>query len=545
MIKSYWLINNRFIRKRKVESVYRKDLLSLGDYIKSKLDPKNMNFFLLTALKFQSLSLILLYCRDLVESQGSFALKKFLDNAKDNSESKTYQELFLDSRIKAIIEILKDHDNEPPPKLIKVLSVVSQFLDLRGDIKISRNSSRDTDDVITKQGNSDYKDYEDKLIPTNYQKKILIFSQYRDTLEEITNFLNYNGIPCRGFYGQSNKNGQKGLSQDKQLSILGDFRLGKFPVLVATSVAEEGLNIPNVDLVLFYEPVPSEIRFIQRKGRTGRFSNGKVVILISENSIDTKYLEISKRKVNRMKSSLQNSNFTFEKHDKRTFKNPDKMLESELFFLYEKSKKYSEFVNEDNYNENINPILDSISSNSNKKIKSLVKKLSYRHRSSNDSELSAPFTKKNLEDLYEVSLNLDRKKLVERVQRQIHDLLGKAGKSGLEVSYLNEVIGIDHEIIRKAIENLTKMKRTIWVNKNTIALIESIKFLSGSKYSVSVEKIVMGKAIVIVNEKWYASLEPQDYFGPRAILKKGNTFNIIGELYRRAGTLHLIVKKII
>ena len=183
-----WLINNRFIRKRKVESVYRKDLLSLGDYIKSKLDPKNMNFFLLTALKFQSLSLILLYCRDLVESQGSFALKKFLDNAKDNSESKTYQELFLDSRIKAIIQILKDHNNEPPPKLIKVLSVVSQFLDLRGDIKTSKNSSWDTDNVITKQGDSDYKDYEDKRIPTNYQKKILIFSQYRDTLEEITNF---------------------------------------------------------------------------------------------------------------------------------------------------------------------------------------------------------------------------------------------------------------------------------------------------------------------------------------------------------------------
>jgi Fanconi anemia group M protein len=391
----------------------------------------------------------------------------------------------------------------------------------------------------------DYKDYEDKLIPTNYQKKILIFSQYRDTLEEITNFLNYNGIPCQGFYGQSNKNGQKGLSQDKQLSILGDFRLGKFPVLVATSVAEEGLNIPNVDLVLFYEPVPSEIRFIQRKGRTGRFSNGKVVILISENSIDTKYLEISKRKINRMKSSLENTNFTFEKYDKRTFKNPDKMFESELFFLYEKFNKYSEFANEENYNENINPILDSISSNSNKKIKSLVKKLSYRHRSSNDSELTAPFTKKNLEDLYEVSLNLDRKKLVERVQRQIHDLLGKAGKSGLEVSYLNEVIDIDHDILREAIENLTKKKRIVCVNKNTIALTDFTKFLSGSKYSVSVEKIVMGKAIVIVNEKWYASLEPQDYFGPRAILKKGNTFNIIGELYRRTGTLHLIVKKII
>ncbi len=542
-----WLINKRLIKKKRVESVYRKDLLALGEYIKLNLNPKNMNFFLLTALKFQSLSLILLYCRDLVESQGSFALKKFLYNAKENSESKTYQELFADSRIKEIIKILKDHDNEPPPKLEKVLSVVNQFLDLRGDIKTSKNSFQDTDDdtinvTTTKQN---YSGYEDKQVPTNYQKKILIFSQYRDTLEVITTFLNDNGIPCKGFYGQSNKNGQKGLSQDKQLSILGDFRLGKFPVLVATSVAEEGLNIPNVDLVLFYEPVPSEIRFIQRKGRTGRFSNGKVVILISENSIDTKYLEISKRKVNRMKSSLQNTNFTLEKYDKRTFENPDKMLDSELQILYERSKAYSAFGKEDNYNENINPILDSISSNSNKKIKGLVKKLSYRHRISADSELSASFTRKNLEDLYEISLNLDRKKIVERVQRQIHNLLGKAGKNGLEVSYLNEVIGVDQEIIRKAIENLTKMKRTVWVNKNTIALIESIKFLSGSKYSVSIEKIVRGKAIVLVNEKWYADLEHQDYFGPRALLKKGNTFSIIGEMYRSAGRLHLIIKKII
>ena len=52
------------------------------------------------------------------------------------------------------------------------------------------------------------------------QKKILIFSQYRDTLEEITNLLNEHNIPSKGFYGQSNKKDQKGLNQDKQLSIL-------------------------------------------------------------------------------------------------------------------------------------------------------------------------------------------------------------------------------------------------------------------------------------------------------------------------------------
>ena len=48
---------------------------------------------------------------------------------------------------------------------------------------------------------------------------------------------------------------------------------------MATSIAEEGLDIPEVDLVVFYEPIPSEIRYIQRKGRTGRNAAGSVIIL--------------------------------------------------------------------------------------------------------------------------------------------------------------------------------------------------------------------------------------------------------------------------
>ena len=72
-----WLIKNKLLKKKRVDSVYKKDLLSLKDYITSKLDPKNTNLFLITALKYQSLSMILLYCRDLIESQGAFALRIF------------------------------------------------------------------------------------------------------------------------------------------------------------------------------------------------------------------------------------------------------------------------------------------------------------------------------------------------------------------------------------------------------------------------------------------------------------------------------------
>src|SRR5207249_9109376 len=71
------------------------------------------------------------------------------------------------------------------------------------------------------------------------------------------------------FVGQASRGENIGLSQKEQVDILDKFRGGEVNVLVATSIGEEGLDIPQVDLVVFYEPVPSEIRTIQRRGPTG------------------------------------------------------------------------------------------------------------------------------------------------------------------------------------------------------------------------------------------------------------------------------------
>ena len=192
--------------------------------------------------------------------------------------------------------------------------------------------------------------------------------------------------------------------------------------------------------------------------------------------------------------------------------------------------------------ENFNPIMNSISSNSSKKIKYFVKKLSYKKKDIDDHNSS--YSVHDLEHLYDVSLALDSRKMVEKAQRQIHDLLAKSGKNGLEISYLQEIIKFDRVIIDKAIKNLEKLKRIVWINKKTISLVDSIKFIPGKKYSIFIEKVLFGKAIVIVNEKWYASLDYFDYSGPRTLLKKGNTFDIIGDMHKKNGTLHLMVKKI-
>ena len=76
-------------------------------------------------------------------------------------------------------------------------------------------------------------------------------------------------------------------------------------MLIATSVGEEGLDIPTVDLVLFYEPVPSGIRTIQRRGRTARHSAGRVIVLISEGTRDVVARWSSQHKEKRMYRVLE------------------------------------------------------------------------------------------------------------------------------------------------------------------------------------------------------------------------------------------------
>ncbi len=124
--------------------------------------------------------------------------------------------------------------------------------------------------------------------------KTLIFTSYRDSVDLIFNKLTEMGISAGILIGKA---GETGLKQKKQIEIVQKFRDGLFRVLVATRVGEEGLDIAEVNQVIFYDNVPSSIRFIQRRGRTGRKDTGKLVVLIAKNTIDERYYWIGKRKM--------------------------------------------------------------------------------------------------------------------------------------------------------------------------------------------------------------------------------------------------------
>jgi ERCC4-related helicase len=124
----------------------------------------------------------------------------------------------------------------------------------------------------------------------DHPPRILVFAQYRDTVQGIQERVEGEGITVGRFVGQSTRDAaDRGMNQKEQGQVLTAFREGRFPILVASSVAEEGLDVPDVDLVVFFEAIPSEIRAIQRRGRTGRSSLGRVLILLTEETRDVGY----------------------------------------------------------------------------------------------------------------------------------------------------------------------------------------------------------------------------------------------------------------
>lgn len=67
---------------------------------------------------------------------------------------------------------------------------------------------------------------------------------------------------------------------------MNDFRSGKCNVLIATCVAEEGIDVGEVDFIVCFDVNnKNPIRFVQRIGRTGRKRQGKVCLINDGKSI--------------------------------------------------------------------------------------------------------------------------------------------------------------------------------------------------------------------------------------------------------------------
>ena len=239
---------------------------------------------------FQAISILsavinIQHSQELIETQGIQTFNKYISRLR-KKKTKAAKSLMWDDNFGRAVKMSREAEKHgwEHPKLREVTNILKKELG--------------TDDGQTKLQSTRFKDKDEK------SSKIIIFTQYRDTLEMIHQKLEKEGIKSAKFFGQANKDGEKGLTQKEQKAIIKSFRMGEYDVLISTSVAEEGIDIPAVDLVILYEPVPSEVRMIQRRGRTGRKRTGRVKVLITNGTRDEAYYWSSVRKEEHMKYQL-------------------------------------------------------------------------------------------------------------------------------------------------------------------------------------------------------------------------------------------------
>lgn len=256
----------------------RTALLEAGRKLQAMVKGRDPGPEVYAALSNQAQAMKLIHALELAETQGSDAFRAFVEKtrteAKGSKASKANKVLAEDPDVAEGYNIAK-FDEQDNPKLGRTSALVQDVLAAKG--------------------------------------RAIVFANYRSTVEIISKHLqDIPGAKPVVFVGQGKRGGSDGLTQKQQQELLQKFRDGEFNVLCATSVAEEGLDIPSTDLVVFYEPIPSEIRSIQRRGRTGRHGTGKVVVLMTKGTVDEAAHWSAKRKEQAMVQELHSLRGTFQ-----------------------------------------------------------------------------------------------------------------------------------------------------------------------------------------------------------------------------------------
>src|SRR3989344_4401 len=261
----YWLKEHHFTSSYKPNKT---QLLMLQKSIGAKYSFGKKNYSLLFPMLRVAESIKLIHAIELLETQGISSLYEYmkkLEMSKKNIDRKISKDPRTREAMKRVENLYSQGVNHP--KLVKLKEIILG------------------------------------LVKENPRIKIIVFANYRTTVDKINKMILDAGIKSDILIGQTIKAG-RGMSQDQQIETLKRFGEGEFNVLVGSSISEEGLDVPSVDYAIFYEPVASEIRTIQRRGRIGRQTTGKLIFLITKDTRDEAYYYSALHKEKKMKGIL-------------------------------------------------------------------------------------------------------------------------------------------------------------------------------------------------------------------------------------------------
>jgi biotin operon repressor len=245
------------------------------------------------------------------------------------------------------------------------------------------------------------------------------------------------------------------------------------------------------------------MRYIQRRGRTGRKLPGKAVILVADKTVDEYYFKEGYRRAKRMDKILQQASQKTVKIERKVPKPPPGTL-----WPWTKTVEEPESVIE----------LEAESKQFSERGVVAVERPSGR-------------------DLY-------------YCRKNIYDMLLKAGDRGITVQEIMENISYSSEAVRKSLNRLERegLIKKVGDKYVTTAMIRSKPLTvkpQGRIHTIAVEKIYPRFAVVMVDDSFRARLEPSAYNGPRDLIKKGRRFKARATVTKVEGATTVLIHDVV
>jgi Fanconi anemia group M protein len=458
-----------------IEAVNRKVLAGLMNRIRAEIDSgvKGPNIHYMTLL---SAALSLYHAQELIESQHVYSLKHYLEEIS-RSELRSHKTIASTPDFRNLVRMVSQCtvDHSKVDALASTLE--AHFTEKPGD-------------------------------------RVLVFANIRATAEVLVDRLRDRGHRAALFIGRAEGKHGPRMSQEEQMKTLRAFREGVYNVLVATSVGEEGLDIPECGLVVFYEPAVSGIRYIQRRGRTGRKLPGKAVILVADKTVDEYYFREGYRRAKRMDKILQQASQKTVRIGRKTPRPPPG---TQWPWTKTEAIKESE------------PVIE---------IDVTPKQVSEREIVSVEPRQEV------------VSVEGPSSRELYYCRKNIYETLLKAGDKGVTLHEIMESISYSPEAVRKSLIRLERdgLIKKVGERYVTTAIIRSKPITvkpQGRIHTIAVEKIYPGFAVVMVDDSFRARLEPSAYNGPRDLIKKGRRFKARATVTKVEGATTVLIHDVV
>lgn len=131
------------------------------------------------------------------------------------------------------------------------------------------------------------------FLKKNRKKKVMVFFSSCNSVKYHAELLNYIDIPVLDIHGRQ--------KQQKRTSTFFEFCTAGSGILLCTDVAARGLDIPEVDWIVQFDPPDDPKEYIHRVGRTARGSHGRghaLLFLLPEELGFLRYLKHAKVPLN-------------------------------------------------------------------------------------------------------------------------------------------------------------------------------------------------------------------------------------------------------